>query len=301
MSKFIPSGMGWRPDLPDPRDYTPWQKRVLPLLRHLKRRRGKSYPKKVDIRRDADGDYFTPPEDQGPLGCSSAWSVLSLIEYFERRCCGRTFEGSALFLYKVARNLARQQNRVTGDTGSDLRTTLKAVARFGVPGEQHWPYDVDRFDEEPSAFLYALAQSLSRIRYFRLDARNGDGARTLQVVKSFLAAGFPVAFGFSVPTSLNSSPYIPFRPDLDSLRGGQAVVAVGYSEKHPGPTKQVLLVRSSWGTAWGDAGYGWLPCAYLRNGLARDCWTLVRRDWVESDEFSLPTVIDSREETRSSS
>ena len=118
MSKFIPQGMGWIPDLPDARDYTYRDDAVLPLLRQLKRSRRKTLPSNVDLRRDDDGEYFTPPEDQGPLNCSAACAVLGLVEYFERRVRGRTFEGSKLFLYKATRNRLQKRLRVTGDTGA---------------------------------------------------------------------------------------------------------------------------------------------------------------------------------------
>jgi C1A family cysteine protease len=285
--------MGWCPDLPDPRDYTPWHDGILKLLRRLKRDGRRSLPKRVDIRRDAEGEYFTPPEDQGLLNCSCACAVLSLVEYFERRGRGRTFEGSTLFLYKLARSRAHKRNRVTGDTGSDLRTTLKVIVQFGVPPAEYWPFDEGTFNDEPGAFLYGVATPFPQLRYVRLDTPNRDGSTTLLTVKSFLAAGFPVAFGFPVPASLTNDPHIPYRPDLDGIRGGQAVVAVGYSETQPGRDKHVLLVRSSWGTTWGDGGYGWLPCAYVQNQLARDFWTLVNEDWLDPAEFLLPSVIDS--------
>ena len=112
VSKFVPQGMGWVPDLPDARDYTYRHDEVLQFLRRLKRSRRKTLPNEVDLRRDEEGEYFTPPEDQGPLNCSAACAVLGLVEYFERRVRGRTFEGSKLFLYKVARN--RQQKRQIG-------------------------------------------------------------------------------------------------------------------------------------------------------------------------------------------
>ena len=168
MSTFIPQGMGWQPDLPDARDYTYRHDAVLPLLRLLKRLRRKTLPSEVDLRCEDEAEYFTPPEDQGPLNCSAACAVLSLVEYFERRVRGRTFEGSKLFLYKVARNRLQKRLRATGDTGADLRTTLKALVQFGVPPEEHWPYDIDKFDEEPSAFLYSLAKPFPDLRYFRL-------------------------------------------------------------------------------------------------------------------------------------
>ncbi len=284
--------MGWVPDLPDPRDYTYRHEQILCLLRRLKRSPRKALPNAVDLRRDEEGEYFTPPEDQGPLNCSAACAVLGLLEYFER-LRGRTFEGSKLFLYKVSRNRLQKQFRVMGDTGADLRTTLKALVQFGVPPEEHWPYDIEHFDEEPSAFLYSLAKPPRDVRYFRLAESNCDGTRTWEVVKSFLAAGFPVLLGFPVPTSLTTDANVPYRPDLDSIRGGQAAVAVGYKNNHFGRGQHALLIRSSWGTQWGDNGNGWLPIAFLRSQLAREFWTLMSQRWLDSGDLSQPSVIDA--------
>jgi C1A family cysteine protease len=305
VSKFIPEGMGWIPDVPDPRDYTYRHEAVLRLLKRLKRSRRMELPDEVDLRFGDEGEnFFTDPEDQGRLNSSAAFGVLSLVEYFERRVRGRIFEGSALFLYKVTRNrlhkrlhLGRdlRESHSAGDTGADLRTTFKVLAQFGVPPEEHWPYDIDEFDEEPSQFLYGLAKPLASVRYFHLDEPNCDGTTTWKTVKSFLGAGFPIAFGFPVPASLTANAGIPYRPNLDSIRGGQVLVAVGYKKHRFGRGQHGLLVRNSWGSQWGDNGNGWLPIAFVRNQLARNFWTLVSREWLDSSELSIPTVIDSIE------
>jgi C1A family cysteine protease len=291
VSNFIPQGLGWIPDLPDARDYTFRHPEVLPLLLRLKRARRKTLPDEVDLRRDSEGEYFTLPQDQGPLNSSSAFAVLSLVEYFERRIHGRTFDGSARFLYKVARNRLRK----LGDTGADLRTNLKVLVQFGVPSEEYWPYEIDKFDEEPTAFLYGLSKPIPNLRYFRLDEPNTDGETTWGTVKSFLAAGFPIAFGFSVPSSLTTAANIPYRPSFDSARGGQAVVAVGYQTNHSRRGQDALLIRNSWGSEWGDNGYGWLSVAYVRNQLAREFWTVVSAGWLDSGELSQPDFVDSLE------
>ena len=46
-----------------------------------------------------------------------------------------------------------------------------------------------------------------------------------------------------------------------------------------------FLIRNSWGPDWGSAGYGWLPYAYLIDGLADDFWTAFSQDWVAIDDF----------------
>ncbi len=294
MSPFIPPGLGWIPDLPDARDYTCRHEAIAPLLEQLKPSRRKRLPDEVDLRRDDDGEYFTAVEDQGPLNSSTAFAVLNLVEYFERRTMGRTFEGSKLFLYKVTRNLRQrrplypQGTHSLGDTGADLRSTLKALVKFGVPPEEVWPYDVSRFDEEPSSFAYRLAEPLPDLRYFRLDLRHSDPGALWQTIISFLAAGFPIAFGFSVPTSLTADANIPYRPDLDQYRGGQAAVAVGYRNHHFGRGQHALLIRSSWGSQWGDDGNGWLSIAFLDTQLARGFWLLLSASWLASGDLTRP-------------
>lgn len=289
MSKFIPQGMGWIPDLPDPRDYTYRHKEILPLLQQLKPSSGE-LPDEVDLRHGDEGEvFFTDVEDQGPLNSSTAFAVLSLMEYFERRVHGRTFDGSKLFLYKVTRNLRNKQARVTGDTGADLRTTLKALRRFGVPDEAHWPYDPGRFDDEPSPFVYQVARPTSDFHYFRVDKEGCQSQLShWSVITSFLSAGFPLAFGFSVPSSISIDPNIPHRRELDGIRGGQAALAIGYKLNHYGRSQHGILIRTSWGKNWGAAGTGWLPNAFLESQMATGFWTLFSEPLVHSTEIMCP-------------
>ncbi len=261
---------------------------VLAAFAELHRSRKTSLPGKIDLREDADGRYFSPPGNQAPLNCSSVFACLSLIEYFERRGLGNTFEPSALFVYKMARKL----RGLIGDSGVDLRSTLKAIVRYGVPPQHFWPYESEKFDKGPCDMsLLGYAREFAHMQYFRIEDSNTTGEEVLEAVKSFLAARFPVAFGFPVPYSLYKGPDIPYRPTFDGIRGGQAVVAVGYDDNHPSATSGAVLVRSSWGDTWGDDGYGWLPYSYIESRLARDFWTMLRQDWLDSGEFHLPLTL----------
>ena len=271
VSKFIPPGMGWIPDLPDPRDYTGRHTSVRPILT---KSTPHELPDAVDLRVGDDGEaFFTDAQHQGAVNSSTAFTVLSMVEYLSR-CDGRTFNGSQLFVYKVARNLRGKSIDNCSDTGAELRATLKAVQHFGVPSEDIWPYDPAFVDKEPPAFVYQAAKPLASLRFFRpyLEAPQTPLA-AWDAVTSLLAAGCPVALGFPVPSSLSNDSAIPYRPEHDSYLGGMTALAVGYNRHHFGRNLGALLIRTSWGKQWGDHGYGWLPKPYLDAGLARDFWS----------------------------
>ena len=69
---------------------------------------------------------------------------------------------------------------------------------------------------------------------------------------------------------VKTSGYVPLPQPDDSLLGGHAVVCVGYDDSN-----QQFTFRNSWGSGWGDDGYGFLPYAYVLDpGLASDFWTI---------------------------
>ena len=313
MQPFTPLGLGWVPDVPDARDLTIDSEAIREHLLRLRPSKAVCDPDDADLRFDAEGDYLSVAPDQGTSQCSSTFAVLALIEYFERRVLGHAFSASARFLHKATLNLARHEPSAEnperlhdGRCGGNvsIRATFKALTSIGVPPSSFWPYERDGRLDEPTSFVYAIARKFATVRYFRLDVPNRDGHTTWSTLTSLLAAGFPVAFGFPVPDSITTSAEIPFRPLLDSPLGGQAVTAVGFRNDYFGRGRHALLVRSSWGTRWGENGFGWLPHSYVAEQLARDFWTCIDLAWFDPppalgdcaaiSELTCPTVVCSR-------
>lgn len=297
----IQRGLGWLPDYPDFRDFT-WETDTprTPLgftspiesVHSILKKTGiteplKALPTTTDLR-----PWCSPVEDQGSLGSCTANAAVGALEYFERRAFGRHTNASRLFLYKATRNFLRW----TGDTGAFLRSTMGALAIFGAPPEEYWPYNVASFDQEPSAFCYSFAQSFQAIQYFRLDPFGTPRATLLNRIKTNLSAFLPSIFGFTVYSSYtqaNTNGEIPSPVAGDSIVGGHAVMAVGYDDTRrirnarPGSPETVgaILIRNSWGSSWGSAGYGWLPYDYVLRGLADDFWALVQSRWIDTGQF----------------
>ncbi|MBN2559522.1 MAG: cysteine protease [Phycisphaerae bacterium] len=294
--------MGWLPDYPDLRDHTP-ETDDLPQRRRARGERdsikgmlkkiGLDAPAKVKLQPSGDlRGWCSPIEDQGALGSCTAHAGVGLIEYFERRAFGKWVDASRMFLYKATRNMMH----VTGDTGAFLRSTMGAMAIFGVPPEEYWPYVIAGFDNEPTAFCYAYGQSYQSINYFRLDRVGIPRDTLLARIKAYLAGGLPSMFGFSVYnsyTQASKTGRIPYPAPGDKRVGGHAVDAVGYDDsmriknanRGAEETVGALLIRNSWGENWGEKGYGWLPYKYVLEGLAVDWWSVLKNEWVDNGPF----------------
>lgn len=281
-------GLGWIPDLPDIRDYNPEHKAVSKFFeKNDLLTTSASTPSSIII---PDND-FSPIEDQQSIGSCTANAAIGLVEYYQKKTKGKHLDMSRLFLYKATRNLLGW----TGDTGAYLRTAMGALVLFGSPPEEYWPYDISKYEEEPPAFLYSFAKEFQSLRYLRLDPTRISKEDLLKRIKSFVNRKMPMMFGFTVYNSISqasSNGEIPYPCEIDRRAGGHAVVATGFDDNKKienrvcgKVTTGAIRIRNSWGTSWGDNGYGWIPYDYILQGLAIDWWSLIRNEWIDLDVF----------------
>ena len=242
---------GWRPDLPDQRDFVYAAPRV--IVRKL--------PAKVDLRK------FCPPVyDQGELGSCTANAIGAAFEFgLMKQNKASDFMPSRLFIYYNERVM---EHTVNIDNGAEIRDGVKSVNKLGVCPEKMLPYDISKFAVKPGTACYKEALKHQVLSYQRVQ-------RTIEQMKGCLADGFPFVLGFTVYDSFESSIVsktgkLNMPKKTEKILGGHAVMAVGYDN-----AAKRFIVRNSWGSHWGLKGYFTMPFGYLtEENLSADFWTI---------------------------
>lgn len=246
----MPHHMGWKPDLPDHRDY----------LYTAPEQVVQALPPKVDL-----SGQCPPVYDQGQLGSCTANAIGAAFEFDLMKQGLHDFTPSRLFLYYNERLM---EGSVSYDSGAQIRDGIKSTAQVGMCPESEWPYNIAKFAQKPPKKCYTDAMKDRAVKYARVK-------RDLQQMKACLASGWPIVFGFTVYESFESNEVaqtgvVPMPGPDESVLGGHAVLCVGYNDE-----TQRFIVRNSWGTDWGIGGYFSMPYEYLTNrGLASDFWTI---------------------------
>lgn len=202
-----------------------------------------------------------PIWNQGEIGSCTAQSLAALIGG-----CYRV-NPSRLFLYHCGRAVGELPTHE--DTGCTMADAIKGVQLYGFCDESVFPYDEAKSSIFPpwQAFQTAVKRDSLPFESVRLQAED---------MMACLAEGCPLVLGIAVYRSMFdkstiASGVIPTpNPQLEQLMGGHAITISGYDR-----TARQFFVRNSWGTEWGQNGYGRISFDYLtRPDLAMDAYTL---------------------------
>lgn len=211
-------------------------------------------PDAVDLRSLCPDIY-----DQGSLGSCTANALAFAIEFLllrQQRANIPTPLGplrpSRLAIYFDERVM---EGTVPTDAGAVIGDGVHVLATEGWIRESDWPYDVTKFAEPPGG--YCTTDRLADFTSLPHD---------IDAIRGKLAMGFPVVFGVQVYSQIETAPGGAVAlPTGGTSIGGHALALVGYDH-----ARRVFLLRNSWGTAWGQAGYGTIPYDYVTSLLLCD-------------------------------
>lgn len=243
---------GWKPSLPDHRD---WQHKF--STKHLSE---DDFPEIIDLSK-----YLPPVLDQGRIGDCTAHAITECFRSERIKSGLEDFDMARLQLYWDERSI---EGTTDSDSGAMIRDGVKSLADKGVAHEALWPCTDDDLYKQPSVNVYVDAQNYKISKFASVDVNPAS-------IMEALNAGHPVMIGISVFDSLESkevaeSGVVPMPGENDKVLGGHAVLLFS-SDRN----KRMFKIRNSWGENWGDHGNFWAPFDYIGSEkFGSDYWII---------------------------
>lgn len=186
----------------------------------------------------------TPVRDQGDRPTCVAFAVSGAHEWHAGDATVRSTEDAMW--------AAHQIGEVQGREATTVSWALEGLERHQHTCEASWPYGTPRWSSgRPSAARDAANRRA-------LPPWSDLGAATFDMVTAEMQAARPVVLTLAVVTAAwyHTASLIDAEPGMKTP-GNHAVLAVGALVE---PDR--LIIKNSWGPAWGEHGYGYVTRRY---------------------------------------
>lgn len=213
---------------------------------------------------------FPAPGSQGSMGTCVGWALANLASFHENEEQHRAGSGegpafSPLFLY----NLSKSPSDGDCTAGLSIAHALNVLRDNGIAPIASFPYRTDLCGSMPGADVQRAAMRHRISTWAKVHEHDASE------LKSFLAARHPVILSVRVDDALQNLHGQKYAQRGGDARGDHALLLVGYDD-----TKHAWKVLNSWGSEWGERGYGWIDY---------DVWNdLVRAAYVAEDRVEAP-------------
>lgn len=194
-----------------------------------------------------------PILDQGQIGACMPFSITSQLDMVMRLVGHEIMPLSPMYNYATTRTA---QGTFSTDSGSNPEVALGQVVSKGIAFESSWAYGPANLYAQPTAEVHAeaaqhKASGFTEVYPYQAYSGFADSVRTL------LSEGKPVILGFRLREWFTAkdgalADQVNYGK-TGAFIGGHAVVIVGMDDALNGGS---YIVKNSWGTAWGDNGYG---------------------------------------------
>jgi hypothetical protein len=194
--------------------------------------------------------------DQGATGACVGWASTEGVLRWHFVKAGRLAQNvhlSPRFIWMAAKETDQYTALPTTFIDSDgtfLKAALDVARKWGAVDNTVLPFEGALYAGEVATF-YSISTQLKIASYFNLGT-------DLAAWRSWLAKKGPILTRLEVDQTWDDATnthgrMTTYRPR--TARGGHAVAIVGY-------TRTGFIVRNSWGTGWGDNGFGYPTDAY---------------------------------------
>ena len=205
-------------------------------------------PAYVDLRA-----FCGPVKDQGDEGSCTGHAFSSAIEWINRKYLARQPILSPQFFY--AEELLFDGN-FPNDDGSDGLTGCNVAVTKGCCEASAYPYVAGQI-------LQPTADQLVNALEYTMGAYHGLTGSAVAMSVLGDPTPWPVPVGFTVYESFESdvvasTGIMPIPAPGEAVLGGHEVLMLGYDA-----AKRLALIQNSWGDAWGQAGFFWMPFEVL--------------------------------------
>jgi C1A family cysteine protease len=213
-------------------------------------------PKSVDLR-----ESWWTINDQEDTGSCVGWATADGVVRWHMHKAGKLPAATMLsprhvwMASKETDAITTRPETFIESAGTMLKAAIGVARKYGVARETDLPFHVATamYTGNENTF-YAICSQHRIASYTNLK-------RDLTDWKTWLARQGPILAALSVDESwdnagTNGGKIDVFKPA--TVRGGHAVAVVGYRADGR------FIVRNSWGTGWGDQGFGYVKPAYIR-------------------------------------
>lgn len=199
--------------------------------------------------------------DQENTGSCVGWATADGVVRWHMHQAGK-LKGDVLLSPRHVWMASKETDTLTAlpetfleESGTMIKAAVKVARNFGVAKESDLPFHLDTTMYTGSEDTFYTRCARHRIASYH------NLKRELTNWKTWLSEQGPILVALMVDQSwdeagLHGGKIDTFKPA--TVRGGHAVAVVGYRSDGR------FIVRNSWGTSWGDQGFGYVKPSYIK-------------------------------------
>jgi len=223
-----------------------------------------SLPASVDLR----ATWWTIG-DQENTGSCVGWASADGVARYHMVAAGKIAKNVLLsprFTWMASKETdtftARPETFIE-EAGTTLKAAMDILRKYGAATMAQLPFHISTLmytGDENTFFASAAQRKISA--YFNLH-------KDINQWKTWLASHGPIMAGLSVDHTWDNATATHGNLDVfmpNTVRGGHAVTIVGYTSTGR------IIIRNSWGTAWGDHGFGYALPAYIAGAFFNESY-----------------------------